>query len=77
MPEGEEHDDEETTAAESLAGVQSEGGPCGHRGEMTLAELAQQFDVHPNQITQWKAQLRERATEVFATQESAQRRRST
>jgi transposase len=27
------------------------------KGEETLAELAQQFDIHPNQITQWKAQL--------------------
>ena len=27
------------------------------KGEKMLAELAQQFDVHPNQITQWKAQL--------------------
>ena len=27
------------------------------KGEKTLAELAQQFDVHPNQITQWKVQL--------------------
>ena len=26
------------------------------KGEKTLAELAQQFDVPPNQITQWKAQ---------------------
>ena len=27
------------------------------KGEKTLAELAQQFDVHPNQITQWRSQL--------------------
>jgi len=24
------------------------------KGEKTLAELAQQFDVHPNQITIWR-----------------------
>jgi transposase-like protein len=35
------------------------------KGERTLAELAQQFDVHPNQITEWKRQLQERAAEVF------------
>ena len=32
------------------------------KGERTLAELAQQFDVHPNQITEWKRQMQERAT---------------
>lgn len=36
------------------------------KGEYTLAELAQRFDVHPNQITQWKVQLLERMAEVFA-----------
>jgi len=37
------------------------------QGDRTLAELAQQFDVHPNQITQWKSQLLTRATELFET----------
>ena len=35
------------------------------KGEKTLAELAQQFDVHPNQITTWKAQLLDGAAGVF------------
>ena len=35
------------------------------KGEKTLAELAQQFDIHPNQITQWKAQLLDGAAGVF------------
>jgi hypothetical protein len=30
-----------------------------------LAELAEQFDVHPNQITTWKAQLESVAADVF------------
>ena len=35
------------------------------KGEMTLSDLAQRFDVHPNQITQWKAQLLDGAAAVF------------
>src|SRR3954454_15753420 len=38
------------------------------RGDKTLAELAQQFDIHPNQITQWKAQLLDGAAGVFGSE---------
>lgn len=35
------------------------------RGDRTLGELAQEHDLHPNQIADWKNQLLERAAEVF------------
>ncbi len=35
------------------------------KGDKTLADLAEQFQVHPTQITEWKQQLLARAAEVF------------
>ena len=35
------------------------------KGDKTLAELAEQFSVHPTQITEWKQQLLTRAADVF------------
>lgn len=35
------------------------------KGEQTLVELAARFQVHPNQIAEWKKQLVERASEIF------------
>ena len=35
------------------------------KGDKTLTELAQLFDVHPNQITQWRSQVLEGAAGLF------------
>jgi transposase len=41
------------------------------KGEKTLAELAQQLDVHPTQITSWKGQLLEGAARIFGSEPKA------
>ena len=38
------------------------------KGEKTLAELAQQYDVHPNLINQWRSRLLEGAADVFGAE---------
>jgi transposase-like protein len=37
------------------------------KGDQTMTVLAEKFDVHPNQITQWKTQLLENASGVFTS----------
>jgi transposase len=36
------------------------------KGEQTLVELSQRYQVHPNQIAEWKKQLLEHAEDVFS-----------
>ena len=45
------------------------------KGDKTLSELAEQFDVYPNQITQWKTQLLDGAITVFGSAPRVRRRR--
>ena len=35
------------------------------KNDRTMAQLAEQFDVHPNQIATWKDQLLQNAADVF------------
>lgn len=42
------------------------------REDKTLSELSQQFELHPTQIVEWKKQLLERASDIFASGQPAE-----
>jgi transposase-like protein len=35
------------------------------KGDKTIAELSQQFDIHANQVIEWKKQLLENSNQIF------------
>jgi transposase len=35
------------------------------KGDQTVADIAQHFEVHPTQVAEWRRQLLERAADVF------------
>jgi transposase-like protein len=41
------------------------------KADKTLSELAKAYDVHPNQIVDWKNQMLERASSVFGAESAA------
>jgi len=44
------------------------------REDKTLAELAAQFDVHPNQITEWKRKILDAMPDMFSRRKQADAR---
>lgn len=38
---------------------------AGVKGDKTVAEIAQQYEVHPTQVADWRRQLLDRAADVF------------
>lgn len=53
------------TRRNHAAGFKAKVALAALKGDKTLAELAQEFDLHANQIVEWKQQMQERAAEVF------------
>ena len=51
---------------EFFSGVQGESSARCSVGELTLAELAGKYDVHPTQITSWKRQAKEGMVAAFS-----------
>lgn len=41
------------------------------RGERTVAEIAKKYEVHPNQVTEWRRHLLDHAAEVFGASTAA------
>jgi putative transposase len=44
------------------------------KGTKTLSELAQEYQLHPSQISEWKRQLLSEGVSVFSTRNARQQR---
>jgi transposase len=52
-------------------GFKAKAALAATRGDKTLAELAEHFDVHANQISEWKQQLLESTPDAFGGSQKA------
>jgi transposase len=43
------------------------------KGDKTIVEISEQFEVHPNQIADWKRQLQENAATVFGEKQEKEK----
>jgi len=43
------------------------------KGQKTLSEIASEYEVHPNQVSQWKRQLQDGLTDIFTTSRQTKR----
>jgi transposase len=57
--------DEQATSPEPQPALKVKVALAAVEGEKTLAELAQEYEVHPNLINQWRSKLLEGAADVF------------
>lgn len=55
-----------------LPGFKAKVALAAIKGDKTLSELAEQFDVHQNQIQDWKKQLLDQADSVFGSRQERQ-----
>ena len=55
-----------------LPGFKAKVALAALKGDKTLAELAEQFDLHQNQIQDWKKQLLDQAEAVFGSRQERQ-----